>query len=339
MPLPTLIDLSRRQDFDKKIAKIVEIAEPTNEALQDIPWKTCNQVDSHKTTIRTGYPAGTWRQLNYGVQPTVSTTRAVVDTTGMLEAYAEVDKKLVELNNNDAEWRLSEDRAHLIGMQKDFISTLFYGNTALTPERFMGFAPRFSIPSTSDEQSGYNMIDGGAVDGQTDCTSIWLVCWGENTVHGIVPAGQTAGWSMEDLGEETLFDANGGRFQGYRTHYQWNCGLTVRDWRYVVRICNIDSSTLLADYASGPKLWDLMTMASERIGDLNMGNCAFYTNRRTRSFLRRQIINKTAPSSLTWENIAGKKVVVFDGIPVRRVDGITNAETAILDAAGTFNDF
>ena len=44
-----------------------------------------------------------------------------------------------------------------------------------------------------------------------------------------------------DLGEHTLIDPQGGRYQGYRTHYKWDLGLTLRDWRYVVRIATISS--------------------------------------------------------------------------------------------------
>ncbi len=42
----------------------------------------------------------------------------------------------------------------------------------------------------------------------------------------------------------TLEDANGGKYEGYRTHYKWDNGLALRDWRYVVRIANIDVSNL-----------------------------------------------------------------------------------------------
>ena len=47
------------------------------------------------------------------------------------------------------------------------------------------------------------------------------------------------GFQHNDLGEVTLTDDEGGMYQGYRTHYKWDIGLCVRDWRYVVRIANI----------------------------------------------------------------------------------------------------
>ncbi|WP_336657671.1 major capsid protein, partial [Pseudomonas marginalis] len=73
---------------------------------------------------------------------------------------------------------------------------------------------------------------------------IWLVVWGQNTIHGIYPKGSKAGLEQKHLGEVTLEDENGGKYQGYRTHFQWKNGLTMRDWRYVVRIANIDISKL-----------------------------------------------------------------------------------------------
>jgi hypothetical protein len=39
-------------------------------------------------------------------------------------------------------------------------------------------------------------------------------------------------------------DANGNYYQALRSLYQWDNGLVVKDWRYVVRICNIDVSNL-----------------------------------------------------------------------------------------------
>ena len=333
---PTLLDLSRRADSNGKVTQIIEQIEPLQEILQDIPFIEANEGSFHKTTVRTGLPQGTWRLLNYGVQPEKSTTKQVTDTVGMLETYAQVDKALLELNGNSAAWRMSEDKAFLTGMTRNFVSSVFYGDTTVNPERFTGFAPRFNTPSTLDTQSGYNLIDGGAADGQTDTLSIYLVGWGPDTVHGIYGRGLGAGWTATDLPEDTLNDAAGGLFQGYRTHYKWNVGLTVRDWRYVARIVNIDSSALTKDAATGAKLIQLMIDAAERVSDLNGANFRFYVPRKIRAFLRHQILAKTT-NQLNWDTVGGRKVMTFDDIPVRRTDALVD-ETAIPDAAGSFAD-
>jgi hypothetical protein len=324
---PTLLDITKRLDPQGKIDTIAEILAQTNEVLDDMVWLEGNLPTGHRTTVRTGLPTPTWRKLYGGVQPTKSTTVQVTDATGMLEAYAEVDKALADLNGNSAAFRLSEDRAHIEGINQEFASTLFYGNESTEPEAFTGFGARFNDQAAAN---GGNILTDAATPDGTDNTSIYLVVWGPNTVHGIYPKGSKAGLNMEDKGQVTIenVDGNGGRMEAYRTHYRWDCGLSVRDWRYVVRI-NIDQENLVKNAASGPDLIDLMTQAVELIPSLSMGRPAFYVNRTVRSMLRRQIANKVAASTLTIEQVAGKHVTLFDGIPVRRCDAITNTESGI----------
>jgi hypothetical protein len=283
-----------------------------------------NLPTGHRTTVRSGLPASTWRKLNYGVQPSKSTTVQITDTTGMLEAYAEVDKALADLNGNTASFRLSEDRAFLESMNQTMANTLFYGDTGTDPEKFMGLSSRYN--STTAE-SGDNIIVGGGSG--SDNTSIWLVCWGPNTCHGIYPKGSQAGLNHQDLGEVTLEDAANGKYQGYRTHYKWDIGMSVRDWRYIVRIPNIDVSNLTKDASgSSAALVDLMVQAVEKLPNLNLGRCVFYGNRTISSILRRQITN-TSNVRLTMDEVAGKRVMAFDGIPFRRNDAILNDEAVV----------
>lgn len=323
---PTLADVAARLTADGKIdPNIIEMLSETNEILDDMTVIEANSFTEHKTTVRSGLPSGTWRKLNYGVQPTKSRTVAVKDTMGMLENYAEVDKALADLNGNSAAWRLSEDRAFIEGMNQDMASTLFYGDSSLDPEKFMGLAPRYNLLSA---ENGGNIIDAAGTG--SDNASIWLVVWGQNTCHSIYPKGSPAGLQARDLGEDTLSDAAGGRYQGYRTHYKWDVGLTLRDWRYVVRIANIDVSDLTKNAATGADLIDLMTQALELIPNVGMGRPCFYMPRKLRSFLRRQITNKVASSTLTMEEVAGKKVVTFDNVPCRRSDALLLTEARVV---------
>jgi hypothetical protein len=321
---PTLADVAKRYDADGKIDTIVELLAETNEVLDDMTFLEGNLPTGHKTTVRSGLPSSTWRKLNYGVQPSKSTTVQITDTAGMLEAYAEVDKALADLNGNTASFRLSEDRAFLESMNQTMASTLFYGDTGTDPEKFMGLAPRYNSLSA---ESGDNIIVGGGSG--SDNTSIWLVCWGPNTCHGIYPKGSQAGLKHQDLGEVTLEDAASGKYQGYRTHYKWDIGMSLRDWRYVVRIPNIDVSNLTKDASgSSAALVDLMVQAVEKLPNVNLGRCVFYGNRTISSILRRQITN-TSNVRLSMDEVAGKRVMSFDGIPFRRNDAILNTEAAV----------
>lgn len=330
---PTLLDLTKRLDPDGKIDTIAEILTQTNEILEDMVWLEGNLPTGHRTTIRTGLPTPTWRKLYGGVQPTKSTTVQVTDACGMLEAYAEVDKALADLNGNTAAFRLSEDRAHIEGMNQEFASTLFYGNEGSEPEAFTGLLPRYNSTSAAN---GDNIIKGGGALNSAVCTSIWLICWGPNTVHGIYPKGSKAGLQMTDKGQVTIenvasTDATysaGGRMEAYRTHYRWDCGLTVRDWRYVVRGSNIDISALTAA-GGGTYLPRIMGRMIEALPSASMGKCCFYVNRTVKSMLRQQIAEKVASSTLTMDMVAGKSVLSLDGIPIKRCDQILNTETGL----------
>ena len=322
---PTLLDVANRLDPNLNIDKIVELLNATNPVLSDMTFMEGNLPTGHKTTVRTGLPSVTWRKLYGGVQPSKSTTAQITDSCGMLEAYAEVDKALADLNGNAAAFRLSEDRAFVESMSQEMASTLFYGNESTEPEAFTGFAPRFNSLTAKNAD---NIIDAFSGSGG-DLTSIWLVVWGPNTCHGIYPKGSTGGLSMRDLGEVTVenVDGSNGRAQMYRSHYRWDCGLTVRDWRYISRIANIDVSELTT-VANTKNIIDWMIQAAERIPSFGAGRPVFYMNRNLREKLRRGILEKVA-SNLTWETVAGKRVMTFDDIPVHRTDALVNNESRV----------
>lgn len=326
---PTLLDLANRMDPNGNIPAIVEMLTETNEILEDMSWIEGNLITGHKTKIRTGIPQPTWRKLNQGVMPTRSTTADITFSTGSLEAYSEIDCKEADLNGNTAAFRLSEDRPHLIGMNEEMAETIFYGNEATEPAAFTGFSPYLNDP---DAESGENMINAGGTG--SDNASIWLIGWSPETVTGIIPKGLPAGVQMTDKGQMTVdrFTAAGayaGKMEAYVTHYAWHAGLAVKDWRYVVRIANIDKSALTKDASAGADLIDLMTQALEQIQGLGGVRPVFYTPRTIRGVLRRQIANKVASSTLSMETVAGKKVMMFDTVPVRRSDALSGDEAAI----------
>ncbi len=323
---PTLLDLARRTDPDGSIADIVEILNQTNEVLDDMMWMEGNLVTGHRTTIRTGLPTPTWRKMYGGVQPTKSTTAQITDNTGMLEAYAEVDKALADLNGNTAEWRLSEETPHIEGMSEEIAQTLFYGNEGTEPEAFTGLSPRYNSLSAANAE---NIIDAGGTG--TDNASIWLCVWGPSSGFGITPKGSTAGLQMEDKGQVTIesIDGVGGRMEAYRTHYRWDAGLTIRDWRYFVRIANIDRSLLTVDAATGANIPNLMFQALDRVPNTN-GRAVWYMDRGIKVKLGQQSQLLTKQSSLTAENVGGKVVTSWMGMPVRRVDTLSPDEARVV---------
>ena len=323
----TLADWANRTDPDGGVPVVAELLSQSNEILDDAVFMEGNLPTGHRVVIRTGLPTVYWRAINQGIPTSKSTTAQVDEACGMLEAYSEVDKDLALLNGNTAEFRLSEDVAFLEAMNQVQAQTLFYGNPATDPKQYLGLASRYSSTTAGN---GQNIIKGGG-SGSVN-TSIWLVVWGENTVFCPFPKGSKAGLMHEDLGMDTVIDSAGGRFQAFRTHYQWKNGLVVKDWRYVVRICNIDttitSNNLAADIIA------LMSRALDRVPSLSMGRAAFYMNRTIYSILRLQALSKST-NAVTIEkglNQFGTPTswASFEGVPLRRVDQLLNTEATVV---------
>lgn len=335
----TLLDWAKSIDPDGKTASVVELLNQTNELLLDMPWIEGNLPTGHRTTVRTGLPTAIWRQMYQGVQPSKSIRAQVEDACGMLEARSEIDCKMAELNGNTAAFRLSEGESFIEAMNQAFMQTMFYGNTGVNPERFMGLTPRYS--AISGAANAQNIVDGLGTGGVN--TSVWLVVWGENTITGIFPKGSKAGLEHRDLGELDAFDGNTppGRFRAYSDLWQWSCGVTVRDWRYAVRICNIDTTDLLAGSGTqnAQQLIKLLVKAMARIPAMGKGKAVFYANRTVKEMLSIQALDKSQSALAVQPGVqqfgsvspgsVGNGTLTFLGVPVRTCDQLLNNETRV----------
>ena len=323
----TLKDFAKRIEPNGKIGLIAELLSQTNEVLTDMIWQEGNLPTGHRTVVRTGLPDVYWRLLNQGVQPSKSETAQIDEGCGMLEAYSEVDKDLAELNGDVGAFRFSESQSFIEAMNQEMASTLFYGNSSVSPEEFNGLSVRYSSLSAAN---GQNIITGGGSG--SDNSSIYLIAWGPQTVHGIFPKGSKAGLVHEDIGLETVettAGVAGSRMRAYREHFQWKCGLALRDWRYCVRIPNIDVSNLVSK-TSAADLIELMIKAIHRLPSLKVGKPVFYMNRSVFQML--DIFSRDdvlSGGGIGYENVAGIPQYSFRGIPVRVCDALVENEAVV----------
>lgn len=323
----TLADHAKRLDPDGKIPQIVEMLTLNNDVLQDMSFIEGNLITGNRSTVRTGLPTVAWRLLNQGIQPSKSTTDQSDDQAALLEAWSEVDVKLANLGGNPAAFRLSEASAFIEAMGQAAATALWYGNSAVNPEQFTGFAPRFASLSGANAK---NIIDAGGTG--SDNTSIWFITWGANAATGIFPKGSKAGLQHMDHGEETAETTAGiagNRMRVYRDQFTWDLGLTVKDWRSVVRICNIDISNLVAN-SSAANLLDVLTRATWRPPGAG-GRQVIYMNRTVGQFL--DIQTKAAVSTggqLGYDTVEGRRMMTFRGIPVGIADSILETEARVV---------
>lgn len=334
----TLLDYAKSLDPDGKTATVVELLAQTNALLPDMPWIEGNLATGHRHTVRTGLPTVVWRKLYGGVPPSKSTRAQVDDSCGMLEARSEVDVDLVSLHDNAAAFRLQEADAFLESMNQNMVTAMLYNDTSINPERPFGLAPRYSSLSANNAR---NILDAGGTG--SDNTSVWLICWGENTIHGIFPKNSKAGIEHKDLGEIDAFDENNNRYRALADIWKWKCGLAVRDWRFAVRIANVDVSDMAGitgtqALGAATFLPRLMMQAMNLIPFLGKGKPVFYASRKVKSQLQVMAMEKSlsalglkaAASEFGAPGIASVEGdLTFFGIPVRTVDAMLETEARV----------
>jgi len=325
----TLMDYARRADPDGKIQRISEMMNLVNEVLDDLVFVEGNTTTGHKTTLRTGLPSVAWRQINKGTQPTKSQTKQQLFTAGIIEGLGRVDEELVNIAVDKAAFRLSENAPFIEAISQLMATTLFYGNVEINPDRFTGLSPYYSSTTAA---SGANVIKGGGAG--SDNTSLWLVVWGENTIHAFFPRGSKAGIEHNDKGLQMVNDSEtpAGQYYAFIDQYKTRLGLAVRDWRYAVRICNLDISDLATagdTSDTSANLIKLMIQAMNLVPSLRLGRAAWYCNRYVKTALDIKAYNKSNVN-LTIQSLEnGAPITRFMGIPIRRCDAILNAETLV----------
>lgn len=328
-----LIDVYKRQDETRQIATIIELLKETNTILDDAIAQECNQGTTHLTTVRTGLPSIAWGKLYQGIPQSKSTTTQVTDTTGFAEALATVDKRLLDIAKNPSAVRLSEAQGFLEAMNQEIATKIFYGNSATDPEQFMGLAPRFSDLGAPN---GGQIVDAGGTG--SDNTSVWFVAWGDMQTHLLYPQGTQAGIKREDKGEQRVLDGSNNPYYVMEELFRWHIGLTVRDWRYVVRIANIDVSNLAAGSVD---IYKYMRQAFWRLKSHRVtgGRMAIYCN----SDVLEALDADSTPTTSTSESfvrlrpmeVDGFEVMSYRGIPVRQCDAIIKTEARVINETGS----
>jgi len=319
--------LTELEDFYKgqPAGNIIELMNQTNDILDDVPWMESNQSDGHLTRIRTGLPEVYWRRLYQGTPPSKSQWSQVKEGCGILEALMELDVEETKLYADKLNaFRMSESKAFTEAMRQKVAKTLFYGDSNVTPDEFNGLSMRYPGKTSP------HVVDAGGTGAK--CTSMWLVSWGAQTVHGLYPKGSQGGFEHKDMGEYVTNDDNGRKFEVLGDKYNWRCGLTVRDWRSVVRIANIDTTKLGLSYGESGfvDLQKLTIMAKNMMPEMMRSKAIWYCNEDVMTALEMQAIDPKGVHLTYGEFFDSKGVPILHGRPVRQCDAIISTESALV---------
>jgi len=320
--LPTFLDVMKRMRPDGGIElTMAELMEQENGLLKDMVWKEGNLPTGHRITRRSSVPTPEFRQINQGVSRAKSRSDQVDESVGLMEALSVVDVRLARLNGNDGAWRASEDMAFRVGFNNTFETTMWYGNTEIDPEKWMGFGPRFDLTTAA---FGGQMVASGISASGSDQNSLWFIDWGMDTVHGIYAKGGKGGLDVRVLPDDLVTDEDGKEFEAHRTKFEWECGLAVPDPRHVVRVYNIDSSAISAESSL---LIQGIIKGYHQL--MRGGRTVAYCNPFVAGYLHLQARYGALNGTLTTDNTTGQPVQNIMGVPLRISQGLTKTEDAL----------
>lgn len=313
----TMAETAKRMNNDMMV-EIAELMDKTNEVLDDLQFVEASNITTHRSTQRTSLASGDWRMYNQGVGNSVTSTRQIDEDVATLETYSEVDVALAKQSGNAKAFRKSEDIGITEGLAQQMAETFIYGNQAQNPASFTGLAPRRNATGME------TVFDAGGTTGSL--TSIYLVQHGTREFHGFYPRGSQVGMEIKDLGEVTVYDAESGKFQAYRTHFLWSMGIMIRDPKAVVRIANvpvIDDG----DYSAMQK-WEHTLIEALNFMPRRGQGAVIYCNK---DVLTQADIKAMDKGNVQYKSgeVFGKEVTYFRTNPMRLVEAILSTEDVV----------
>lgn len=320
---PTFHDFIKSKNPDGSQAKVIEMLSQRNTIVRDATAVEGNLDTGHRITHEYALPSIGWRQINQGTTPSKGRTAQVDEACGLMSGLSVIDKELVRLNGGPG-FRAAKDRRFVTAMSNEAETGAIYHSTKTAPEKFMGLAPRFA--ATTDP-GGSQLVLADASPSGSDQTSVWLVGWHPEGVAMMFPKGTQAGLESNDLGEQLWDDGTGKKFTAFVTEWIWRIGLYVADWRQVARVCNIDTSALVATVDN---IVPAMIEAFYKINDPKMGRFVWYMNRTVATYLHLQSRELTKNSTITFtQSEGGQPIMNVMGIPIHITDAILNTESII----------
>lgn len=307
--------------------------------IRYLPMVPSNQILSNIATRTDSIPVPQTRRFNTGIQPTAAKNTPISDPMALFEAYSEQDKELWRIQNDPNMWRQDQDLNHIEGFKQYLESLLFYGNLAQDPGSFNGLATRFNnLESYPNGDTSWlpNVWNGGATTGSS--TSAYFIELGPMKCYGIYPPNTPGGLNIEDLGEMTkeMAAATGGgpslnyMYQVLRTHLTWRIGIQINDERCVQRIANINPTFLSSNNFDENVFIEAKNQlpgGGEAPGTILLMNRQLKTQVDIRSVSQK--LNAYTNFSANETDVFGKKVSMFQGVPILMAEKLLNTETVV----------
>ena len=315
-----LLDAQNAGFVGKNNIPIINNLMAKNPLMEDANIMPCNKGMEHVISVLTGLSKIAWGMLYKGT-PTSKGSRAQrKESTGFMEGKTQVDTRLLDLcSDSDGRKQLRNDEAAIMSeaIGQEYMRKFFYGSLKNDPEQIRGMSDRFGVIESGIRGQ---VIDAGGTG--ADNTSIWFIGWGNTKTSIIYPNGNgiVAGVKREDKGEQKEFDEDGNSYYVKEEMFTQHMGISVANYRHVVRIANIDVTEM---QAGNVDLYALMRKAYFRLGD-RKGDYKIYCNTDVLEALDAAAANADSGDNFTrlrYKELANQEeVVMYRSMQLRELD-------------------
>jgi len=330
----TFMDFIRALGPDgKSIMTVAEVLNQSNPMLQDGPILKSNADLGHRVTLRSGLPTVTTGKIDKGVPRSKSATEQKTESMALFVGRSEIDVRNKQTFGQDKydRKRAQEDLSFAESFSQFVTLQALYGAVNSDEGTIQGLATRMPALQQPAYGVGASQVwSKGTVTGG-DGTSMYVVDWGERGAHWIYPeASSTGGLKSMDKGEHQVTDVDGNPFFADITEYNWSIGIAVEDPRHIARLANIDiSDALLGTGMTQGRLTDSLMDVIGAMPAADGMQRIIYAPGRIIVGLNKQLNNLGAGVPLTVEEYLGKRMLHFQGAPLRQVDQISLSETTV----------
>lgn len=323
----TLPEILRSRAPDGSHMSMVDVLSANNPLLEEGYWEQANGDTTHETLRVVDEPTGTFVRYNEGTPNSAVSTVPVLEYLARLEDRLQIDIRALEKAPNPISYRREREAAHFRGLVKTFHKTIFakdgYGVRAADLKQIDGLATRYNAVA-----AGSVVSNGGSGD---ELSSIWIIKHGVDGFQFLYPKSMDRTLKVDDLKIQPAYDASGNRYEVVMTRFAWEFGMNIADPRCVKRLANITAFGNNSFYQDGTNVLKGEEALIDLIEALPKGdtsNTVIYCGPTVMTQFRKRMNAKTN-MYFTQETVWGRPMLTFQGIPIKRVDVLTQDESAV----------
>jgi len=308
--------------------QLMDMVMPLTESqdlLKDAPMFEANDFTSHRVVRNASLVAGTWRDLNEGIDAAKGRETPVREYIGNIESRLEVDTGLLDLERDKEGFLKRKEYAHMEGLGNDVGDALVTGSVA-GGNHFDGVEARLNATSLTDAfgQTAVHSYGGSG----SDLASVIIVQWGPESVYLVYSRGHKfLGIEKEDRGVERVLDSNSKAYYAYVVRYGWKGGLVIADDRCIRRVANVESTGTSNNFRDTSKYMQIVIDALVSMKNMGAG-AVIYLNRTLWGQLWKVAQDK-ANVIQNAKNPWGQPEYWFGNNRIRFTDSLTITESAV----------